>query len=78
MRGSRSALLLYSALLFENFSGSHPQVWSITLLLPSGSFPLRLQKYNLFLKRTRKKPENLQKVSGCENNGGKKHLNEVN
>ena len=57
---------------------STSQVWSITLLLPSGSFPLRLQNYNLFLKRTRKKPENLQKVYGCENDGGKKHLNEVN
>lgn len=44
MRGSRSALLLYLALI-DNFPGSHPQVWSITLLLPSESFSFRRQKY---------------------------------
>jgi len=39
MRGSRFALLLITALLVENFLGFHPQVWSITLLLPERVLP---------------------------------------
>ena len=36
---------------FENFLRFRSQVWSITLLLPSGSFPLWVQRYELILKR---------------------------
>ena len=42
IRGSCSAPMLLSS-CFENFLGFHSQVWSITLLLQSESFPLRLQ-----------------------------------
>ncbi len=39
MRGSRSALLLYSALALKISQVFVPQVWSITLLLPERVLP---------------------------------------
>ena len=53
MRGSRSALLLYSALAFENFLGSHSQVWSITLLLPERVLPTLTAKIGIIPETTK-------------------------
>ena len=62
MRGNCSALLLYSA-LHENFSGFHPQVQSITLLLPERVLPTPTAKiYNIF-KMTKKNVEKYLEVS---------------
>ena len=47
MRGSRFALLLLSALLLKISYVSTSQVQSITLLLPSGSFPLWGQRQEI-------------------------------
>jgi len=53
MRGSRFALLLYSALLLKISYVFVPQVWSITLLLPSESFSLSAAKLGIIFETSK-------------------------
>jgi hypothetical protein len=52
-RGSCFALLPITILLVENFLGFHPQVGSITLLLPERVLPTPLAKIGIIFETTK-------------------------
>ena len=62
-RGSRFALLLL--LLGESFLHFHPQVWSITLLLPERVLPTPTAKVKRKIDSTKKKRKNLTFSEFC-------------